>query len=58
MSSLEDAVVSVGLNDHLKFFNSKFAVQFLQKHQILPEATVLLPDVFREPELWIYFPWV
>lgn len=53
MTSLEDAVVSVGLDEKIKFYNSRFATQFLEKSQLIntPEGEISLADVFSDPAL-------
>jgi len=54
MSSLDDAILSVDLNQKIKFFNSRFANQFLQRSQaeMLSKGEITpLARVFREPEL-------
>jgi two-component system phosphate regulon sensor histidine kinase PhoR len=54
MSSLDDAILSVDLNKKIKFFNSRFANQFLQRPQsnLLSQGEPMpLARIFREPEL-------
>lgn len=54
ISSLDDAIVSVDLGQKVKFFNSKFANQFLTLDQAkyLSEGDAIpLTEVFRRPEI-------
>jgi two-component system phosphate regulon sensor histidine kinase PhoR len=48
MSALTDAVVSVDLQDRVRFYNSKFAIQFLPNKQ---QSELVFTQIFREPEL-------
>lgn len=54
MSSLEDAIVSVGVQQKVQFYNSRFANQFLEKpilDLLIKGDGVPLAQVFREPEI-------
>lgn len=52
MGSMEDAIVSVNLDERLVFFNSQFAAQFLSRESGLPEGQLRpLTQSFRQPEI-------
>jgi len=54
ISSLDDAIVSVDLSERVKFFNSKFANQFLSGEQAKLSSdgdSLPLAEVFRSPEI-------
>jgi two-component system phosphate regulon sensor histidine kinase PhoR len=54
VSALEDAVLSVGLDRKIKFFNSRFATLFLnraQADQLRGGETAPVSNIFREPGL-------
>lgn len=47
MRSLEDAIVSIGLDEKVKFYNARFATQFLKPSTEAANLT----QIFREPEI-------
>jgi two-component system, OmpR family, phosphate regulon sensor histidine kinase PhoR len=54
MSSLDDAILSVDLQQKIKFFNSRFANQFLDRSQSASLSSgdpMPLAQIFRVPEL-------
>lgn len=53
MSSMDEAIVSVGLDEKIIFFNSRFGAQFLAQDLIALKATaaISLTQCFRVPEL-------
>ena len=54
MSFLQDAVVSVGLDGKIHFFNSRFATLFMDPAQLKPQSenqSILLTNLFRDPEI-------
>ena len=54
MSFLQDAVVSVGLDGKIHFFNSRFATLFMDQAQLKPQnenQALLLTNLFRDPEI-------
>lgn len=53
-SSLEDAVFSIDLEEKVRFYNSRFVNQFLNKDQrsiVLRRGLLSLREIFRSPEL-------
>lgn len=56
MSFLADAVISVDRDERVKFFNSRFATQFLDSEQLRGgegELDLKLIDVFRDDEILV-----
>lgn len=54
MSFLADAVFSLDQMEHVKYFNSKFATQFLDAEQVRSHGVgrdLKFTDVFRDPEI-------
>lgn len=54
MSSLEDAILSIDIGFKVKFYNSRFANQFLERSQgelLLSGESVPLAQIFREPQI-------
>lgn len=54
MSSLEDAILSIDTHFKVKFYNSRFANQFLERSQgesLLKGENVPLTQIFREPQI-------
>jgi two-component system, OmpR family, phosphate regulon sensor histidine kinase PhoR len=54
MSSVEEGLVSVSLDEKLLYFNSQFAATFLQGSQLRAE-NLFFTDVFRSPEIYEAF---
>lgn len=52
MSSVQEGLVSVSLDEKLLYFNSQFAAQFINPLDLQnPEVPISLKDLFREPEV-------
>lgn len=51
MSSVQEGLVSVSLEEKLLYFNSQFATQFLDPQQ-MQERSLFFTDVFRDPEIY------
>lgn len=51
MSFLQDAVVSVGIDGHINYFNSRFATLFLNSEQVRLATGLSLMDLIRNADL-------
>lgn len=54
MSSVQEGLVSISLNQKLLYFNSQFAAGFLEPSQLQSE-NVFVTDVFRSPDIYDAF---
>lgn len=52
MSSVQEGLVSVSLDEKLLYFNSQFAAQFINPQDLQnPDIPISLKDIFRTPEV-------
>lgn len=54
MTSVQESLVSVSIDERITFFNSKFATMFLDQAQI-NQGQIFLTDVFRDPVIYNSF---
>ena len=54
MSSVQEGLLSVGLDEKVIYFNSRFAAQFLSQEQV-QQANLKLSQVLRVPEIYQSF---
>lgn len=55
LTSLDEGVISIDLNEQVRFYNSRFATQFMDRTTIESTASISLAQVFRKPEVLSLF---